>query len=157
VNEGKTLKNMTAELLEKAIVIAEKMHHGQVDKAGAPYISHPLSVMNQVQTLEEKIVAVLHDAIEDTPLTLADLEREGFPAHILQAIDAISKRKGESEESYLERVMSNRLALRVKIADITDNMRLERIAHPTPKDFARIERYAKMLPILHTAYQKLTS
>ncbi len=148
---------MTSEWLEKAIALAKDAHQGQVDKAGAPYISHPLSVMNQVQTLEEKIVAVLHDTIEDTPLTLADLEREGFPAHILEAIDAISKRKGESEAHYLERVMANRLALRVKIADVTDNMRLERIANPSPRDFARIERYAKILPMLHAAYQKLTA
>lgn len=145
------------DLLQRAIDIATQMHEGQLDKAGAPYISHPISVMNQVETMEEKIVAVLHDAIEDTPLTLADLEREGFPAHILAAIDAISKRDGESAESYLARVMANRLALRVKIADITDNMRLERIANPTPRDFARIERYAKILPTLKAAYQQMAT
>ncbi len=145
------------DLLQRAIEIATTMHDGQLDKAGAPYITHPISVMNQVETVAEKIVAVLHDAIEDTPLTLADLEREGFPDEILAAIDAISKRAGESTESYLARVMSNRLALRVKIADITDNMRLERIAQPTPRDFARIEQYAKILPVLKAAYQALTA
>lgn len=145
------------DLLQRAIEIATKMHDGQLDKAGEPYITHPISVMNQVETVAEKIVAVLHDVIEDTPLTLADLKREGFPDEILAAIDAISKRAGESTESYLARVMSNRLALRVKIADITDNMRLERIAQPTPKDFARIERYAQILPVLKAAYQALTA
>lgn len=145
------------DLLQRAIDLATQMHEGQLDKAGAPYISHPISVMNQVETMEEKIVAVLHDAIEDTPLTLADLEREGFPARVLAAIDAISKREGESAESYLARVMANRLALRVKIADITDNMRLDRIANPTPRDFARIERYAKLLPVLKAAYQQMST
>lgn len=130
-------------LLNKAIEIAELAHEGQVDKAGKPYIGHPLRVMNALETVEEKIIAVLHDAVEDSDLTLEDLKVAGFSNTIILAIDAITKREGEQLNDYLKRVMDNEIALRVKIADMTDNMDISRISNPTEKDRERIRIYKK--------------
>ena len=130
-------------LLNKAIEIAELAHEGQVDKGGKPYIGHPLRVMNALETFEEKIIAVLHDAVEDSDLTLEDLKVAGFSNTVILAIDAITKREGEQLNDYLKRVMGNEIALRVKIADMTDNMDISRISNPTEKDRERIRIYRK--------------
>lgn len=130
-------------LLALAITLANQAHAGQLDKAGKPYISHPLTVMSQMNTPESKIVAVLHDAIEDSDLTIADLVRQGFPEFITEAIAAITKRDGEPYEDYILRVKSNAIARKVKIADVTHNMNISRIANPTEKDFQRLEKYKK--------------
>lgn len=135
-------------LLQKAITLATQAHHGQVDKAGKPYIQHPLWVMEQMDTPEAKIVAVLHDTVEDTPITLQRLAKEGFPPEILTAIDAITKREGEEYQDYLQRVQKNPLALKVKIADMQHNMDLQRIPNPTEKDYQRLAKYEKILPQL---------
>ncbi|MEZ2239075.1 GTP pyrophosphokinase [Microcoleus sp.] len=138
-------------LLQRAIAIAAKAHEGQVDKAGNSYIDHPLFVMKNVNSLEEKIVAVLHDAVEDSELTLDELRSEGFPELIVNAIDAITKIEGEPYAAYLERVMANPIALRVKIADVTHNLDLRRISNPTEADFQRIAKYKKVLTQLRGA------
>ena len=132
-------------LLARAIALANQAHEGQVDKAGKPYISHPLTVMAQMNTPESKIVAVLHDAIEDSDLTITDLVRQGFPEFITDAISAITKLEGEQYEDYILRVKSNAIARQVKIADVTHNMDISRIANPTEKDFQRLEKYKKVL------------
>ncbi|MEE3717422.1 GTP pyrophosphokinase [Tumidithrix elongata RA019] len=150
---GSTTSSEYPSLLQRAIAIATKAHEGQVDKAGKPYLDHPLLVMEQVNSLEEKIVAVLHDAIEDSDLTFENLRSEGFPEVLIEAIAAITKIKGETYEAYLERVIANPIALRVKIADVTHNLDLGRIAHPTEVDFQRIEKYKKVLSKLRAALQ----
>jgi GTP diphosphokinase / guanosine-3',5'-bis(diphosphate) 3'-diphosphatase len=136
-------------LLVLAIAIANQAHAGQLDKAGKPYISHPLTVMAQMDTLESKIVAVLHDAIEDSELTIADLVRQGFPEFITDAIASITKIDGELYKDYILRVKSNAIARKVKIADVTHNMDISRIANPTEKDFQRLEKYKKVLQELN--------
>ena len=142
------------ELLSKAIDIATQAHAQQIDKAGKPYIGHPLRVMDAMKTDEEKIVAVLHDAVEDSELTLQDLKAAGFSDRILQAIDAITKREGEKLQDYLARVMNDFLAMKVKIADMTDNSDVSRISHPTDKDRARIETYQKNILKLREKLKK---
>lgn len=137
-------------LLALAIAIANQAHAGQLDKAGKPYISHPLTVMAQMDTLESKIVAVLHDAIEDSDLKIEDLVKQGFPEFITDAIAAITKLEGEPYEDYILRVKSNAIARKVKIADVTHNMDISRIANPTEKDFQRVEKYQKVLQELIT-------
>lgn len=131
------------ELLDKAIAIAKLAHEGQVDKGGHPYINHPLRVMNNVETVEEKIVAVLHDAVEDSDLQIEDLKVAGFSNTIVEAIAAITKLEGEKRKNYLSRVMNNPLALRVKIADMTDNADISRIPNPTDRDRERTRIYKK--------------
>ncbi|WP_010473189.1 hypothetical protein [Acaryochloris sp. CCMEE 5410] len=140
----------------RPVAIATQSHTDQVDKAGQPYIDHPLRVMEAGNTLPEKIVGVLHDAVEDSDLTLEDLAEAGFPEEILAAIDAMTKREHESYDTYLERVMGNAIALRVKIADMTDNMDISRISHPTEKDWTRLEKYQAILPRLQQRLKEST-
>lgn len=138
-------------LLQRAIAIAAKAHEEQVDKAGNPYLDHPLFVMENVTSLEQKIVAVLHDAVEDSELTLEQLRSEDFPEVIVSAIAAITKIEGEAYAAYLERVIANPIALRVKIADVTHNLDIRRIANPTEADFQRMAKYKKVLSQLRAA------
>ena len=149
----KTTGQEYAKLLDLAIKIVEKAHTGQIDKAGKPYILHPLTVMAQMEDVESKIVAVLHDAIEDSDLTLTELSQQGFPELIAEAIAAITKLDGELYDDYLLRVMGNAIARKVKIADVSHNMDISRIANPTVKDFQRLEKYQKVLKQL-TAQMK---
>ncbi len=143
-------KEISPELLDLAITIAHQAHAQQVDKAGQPYINHPLKVMEQMDSLETKIVAVLHDAIEDSDLTLDHLYQQGFPTMIVEAIAAITKLDHEAYEDYLERVMHNAIARKVKIADVTHNLDISRIAHPTDRDYQRLEKYRKVLALLQS-------
>jgi len=132
-------------LLALAIAIATKAHDGQLDKAGKPYISHPLAVMAQMDNLASKIVAVLHDAVEDSDLTIMDLVQQGFPDFIIDAVAAITKLEHEPYEEYILRVKANAIARKVKIADVTHNLDIRRIANPTERDFQRLEKYQKVL------------
>lgn len=128
-------------MLEKAVKLAEKAHAGQVDKGGQPYILHPKRVMERCRTEEERITAILHDVMEDTPYTLDDLRKEGFSEEILEALLCLTHRAEEAYMAYIARVCENPLAVRVKYADLEDNMDLRRIPEPTEQDFARLEKY----------------
>ncbi|QBF27432.1 HD domain-containing protein [Pseudomonas tructae] len=127
--------------LERAIAVAARAHEGQHDKGGAAYILHPLRVMLRVSTPEQRIVAVLHDVLEDSPLTLSDLAREGFALKILAAVLALSRRDDESYQDFVVRLGHDPLARVVKLADLADNSDLSRIAIPGPADLARLARY----------------
>jgi hypothetical protein len=107
--------------LDVAINLARSAHAGQRDKLGVAYICHPLAVMRRVSTNDEKIVAVLHDVVEDTPVTLDYLRTLGFAEHIVRAVDAVTKRAGESLADSMARVAADQLALTVKLADISHN------------------------------------
>jgi len=137
--------------IEKAIEIAASAHAGQIDKAGAPYIFHPLRLMFSVKTPFEKMAAVLHDVVEDTIKTLADLRQAGFPPEVVDAVDALTKREGESRLVAARRAAKNPVALVVKLADVTDNMELGRIPNPTEKDFARLKEYEEVKELLESA------
>lgn len=134
--------------LELAISLAAERHAGQVDKANAPYILHPLRVMLNVPDIEHKIVAVLHDVLEDTSTTIDELYRFGFPSHLIEAIIALTKQEGESRIQAAQRTVQNPIARVVKLADITDNMDLSRIQSPTMKDFERLKEYQQVRDIL---------
>ncbi|WP_256415035.1 guanosine-3',5'-bis(diphosphate) 3'-pyrophosphohydrolase [Acinetobacter sp. 5862] len=134
--------------LEQAISLAAKQHEGQVDKANAPYILHPLRVMLNVPTIEHKIVAVLHDILEDTETTIEDLYQFGFQEHIIDAIVALTKKQGETRLEAAQRARQNPIARVVKLADINDNMDLSRIQSPTVKDFERLKEYQQVRDLL---------
>jgi (p)ppGpp synthase/HD superfamily hydrolase len=136
-------------LLEKAIGIAVEAHRGQKDKYGAPYILHPLRVMNRLADTPGKIVAILHDVVEDSDWRLQDLKREGFPKAILDALDCVTRRDSESYEQFVRRSASNPLARRVKLADLEDNMDLRRIPVLNDKDVERLKRYHKAWQVLN--------
>ena len=130
-------------MLEKAMILAAKGHMGQLDKGGHPYILHPIRVMLQCRTIEEKTVAMLHDLLEDTEYTEDDLRKEGFPEEIVVAVVCLTKTEGEEYTDYVERICQNKLAARVKLADLMDNMDLNRLPGLTPKDFQRLEKYLR--------------
>lgn len=134
--------------LERAIEIAAHAHAGQVDKAGQPYILHPLRLLLAVRSPLERMAAVLHDVVEDTPLTFDDLAREGFPPEVIEAVRALTKQAGESRIAAAKRAVQNPIARAVKLADVADNMDLSRIAEPGAKDFARLQEYQQVREIL---------
>lgn len=129
------------EQLGHAMHIAIKAHGRQLDRNNQPYIGHPFRVMDAGQTLEEKIVGVLHDLIENTNLTLTDLSTEGFSEEIIDAVHALSKLNNEDYIHYIERVKRNDLAVRVKLNDLTDNMDLRRLKKLTNDDVVRMRKY----------------
>lgn len=130
-------------MLNKAIEIAAIAHKGQIDKAGAPYILHPLRVMLTRDNELEQICAVLHDVVEDSQITFEDLRKEGFSEIVLEILDCLTKREGESYDAFIGRILNNQTACRVKLADIDDNMNLSRIENPTEKDRERMKKYEK--------------
>ncbi len=151
--------------LERAITIAACAHTGMTDKAGAPYILHPLRVMMKVDSVEARIVAVLHDVVEDCRLLGYDFNfvaSQGFSAAVMSGLRAVTKQGDEDdkhsdpgyEETYMRFVMraaADPIGRLVKIADLEDNCDLSRIAIPTEKDFARVERYRRALTMIGVA------
>ena len=135
---------------EKAYKIAKKAHLGQVDKAGEDYIKHPEKVASFVKTDEEKAVAYLHDVIEDTELTLENLYEYDFSKEVIEAVDIITKKKGEDYQSYLNSVKKNKLARAVKLADLRHNSDLTRLTKVTEKDIERKEKYQKAINFLNS-------
>ena len=135
---------------EKAYEIAKRAHLGQVDKAGEDYIKHPEKVASFVKTDEEKTVAYLHDVIEDTELTLEDLYECGFSKEVIEAVDIITKKRGEDYQSYLNSVKKNKLARAVKLADLRHNSDLTRLTKVTEKDIERKEKYQKAIDFLNS-------
>jgi (p)ppGpp synthase/HD superfamily hydrolase len=125
--------------LDAAIQLARRAHEGQLDKAGKPYIAHPLRVMGKLRDEHERMAAVLHDVVEDTWVTLADLKAAGCPEEVLAAVAAISKQPGEDQVTYLARVAANPIARAVKRADIADNMSPERLARLDPATRERLQ------------------
>ena len=134
--------------IERAIETASSANAGQVDKAGQPYIFHPLRVMLRVEGAHEQMAAVLHDVVEDTIVTIDHLEQEGFPSEVLQAITALTKLPGETRLEAASRAAADPIARIVKLADNAENMDLSRIPNPTEKDHARCREYGQVRAIL---------
>ena len=136
--------------LEKAIALAVNVHQGQTDRAGAPYILHPLRVMFRLQGDVEQIVGVLHDVVEDSETTFDDLRRMGFSEAVITALDAVTRRDDETYEAFVERSAAHPLARRVKLADLSDNMDVRRLSGDlSEQDLARLNRYRR-------AWERLT-
>jgi (p)ppGpp synthase/HD superfamily hydrolase len=142
--------------LERAICIAASAHAGQVDKAGAPYILHVLRVMLAMSSEEERIVAVLHDVLEDTPWTVDGLRAEGFGDRIIDAIDGLTRRDGESYEEFIQRAAANAISRRVKLADLADNSDLSRVDAPSQDDRARVLKYERAIESLRQSMDRST-
>ena len=130
-----------SENVSKALKISTRAHRGQLDKAGKPYINHPKTVARMLGTEEAQTVALLHDVIEDTNVTLDDLKEAGFSDDIITAVDCLTQRDRERREEYIMRVSKNPLATMVKLADLKHNQDLSRIKNPSEKDFERVARY----------------
>ena len=137
------IKVNSSDLLEKAIAIAVEAHRGQRDRTGAPYILHPMRVMAGVDTDVEKMVAFLHDVVEDTDWTFEKLAQEGFPAEVIEALKCVTKKEGEAYEDFVKRSAGNPIACRVKLADLEHNMDARRLTNVTEKDVERLKKYVR--------------
>ena len=113
-----------SQYLHKAIAIACEAHQGQSSINGEPYILHPLRLLIKAKSNEERIIAILHDVIEKTNISLADLKNKGFNQNIISSIDSLSRRKSESYIEYIERLMQNKISVKIKLFDLADNIKV---------------------------------
>lgn len=138
-------------LTNKAMRIAYDAHHGQLDRNGVPYIFHPFHVAEQMKDEISVCVALLHDVVEDTSLTIEDLSRE-FPEEVVQAVSLLTHDKSEDYFDYLQRIKRNPYARNVKIADVLHNSDQSRITDPASvseeKKISWKHKYAVALQIL---------
>ena len=134
-------------MVDLALSIARKAHEGQLDKAGVDYIEHPIYVASQVDT-EEKAVALLHDVIEDSPVSAEELLQAGLPETVVTAVQVLTKKKEQDYQTYLETVKKNPLARLVKLADLKHNSDLSRLSSITEKDRERLKKYKKAIDFL---------
>lgn len=135
-------------VLQNALRIAVKAHEGQVDRAGKAYIYHPLAVAMKTSTFDEFVTALLHDVLEDSDYTAADLRAEGIPGHIVDALLLLTHEKGKPYMEYVAQLKGNPLARAVKIADLTHNSDMSRLAFITDKDLERAKKYRQALEYL---------
>ncbi len=119
--------------IEDAIIFATERHRGQTDKAGAPYILHPIRVALRMPSVEGQLAALLHDVIEDTGVTADELRRHGLPEPVVETVALLTKTKGDSYETFVGRIAGHPLARAVKLADIADNLDPARLALLPPE------------------------
>lgn len=129
------------EQFQIALELAVEKHKNQTDKAGNPYILHPLHVMENVNSKEGKIVAILHDIIEDTDVTEDYLLKIGLSKRIVDAVVALTRSKDMDYQEYIKNLSSNPLAKEVKLADLEHNMDLKRLPTLEKKDLERNRKY----------------
>ena len=140
--------HLPACVLEKALGIALIAHAGQKDKAGAPYILHPLRLMLAAAEPDAQVAALLHDVLEDSEITLNDLTQAGIPDHICNTVETLTRQLDETYEEFIERIAGDELARRVKILDIQDNLNLQRLKSVKKADLIRVNDYHRALQYL---------
>lgn len=129
------------ELYDRALRIAIRAHEGQQDKSGREYVMHPIRVAERCKDTRAKIVALLHDTIEDTDVTIEYLRKEGFPEEIIDAVLSVTKQDGENYEDFVRRAARNAIGKEVKIADLEDNMDIRRLKEIKEEDVDRLRKY----------------
>ena len=137
------------ELREKAMQIAEKVHNHQVDKGGNPYIGHPVRVERMCSKQEDRLVALLHDTVEDGDIASEYLIMVGFPKDVVDAVISVSRKRGEDYFDFILRCKANPIGRRVKICDLKDNMDITRLNDLTEEDIERLKKYHKAYKILN--------
>lgn len=127
--------------LQRAIELAVSFHSQQVDKSGQPYILHPMRIMLWCSTEEERQAAIMHDLLEDTSLTIDELIQEGFCQSVIDCVDCLTRRDGETYAEFIERCCENPMAIKIKLLDIADNMDVTRLDTLGENDLGRLKRY----------------
>lgn len=135
------------DLTKKAMIIAYNSHRGQLDRAGVPYIYHPIHLAEQMDTEIECIAALLHDVVEDTEVSFEDLEKE-FPIEVIDVLKLLTHDKSVDYMAYVANIKKNPIAKKIKIADIMHNSEEKRLNEITEKDIKRREKYMKALEFL---------
>ena len=138
----------TMKLIETSLHIALRAYAGKTDKAGREYILHPLRVMAKMKTDLERSAALLHDVLEDSEITAEGLLAEGIPPEVVEAVQYLTKNEGGDYQEFVARAKTNRIAARVKLADIEDNIDVLRLESLGEEDLDRIRKY-------HTAWRLL--
>ena len=138
-------------MVQEAFELVEDIFKDKTDKGGHPYINHLIRVSSKMQDKSKKTIALLHDIIEDTDITKEDLIKKGFPTTIANAVYILSRQEGESYSNFINRIAesNNMSAIEVKLADLEDNMDINRISNPTEKDHDRVKKRYK------PSYEKL--
>ena len=136
------------ELYDIALRIAIHAHEGQKDKSGREYVMHPIRVAERCKDPRAKIVALLHDTLEDTNVTAEYLREQGFPEEIVEGILSVTKREGETYEEFVHRASMNPIGKEVKKADLEDNMDIRRLDDITDEDVKRLRKYLQAWQIL---------
>ena len=132
-----------SELFDLALMIAIQAHREQKDKSGREYVMHPIRVAERCKDPRAKIVALLHDTIEDTSVTVEYLHSEGFPDEIINGVLSVTKQEGETYDDFVRRAAENAIGREVKIADLEDNMDIRRLKEITEDDVARLRKYLR--------------
>ena len=132
-----------------ALDICYAAHKDQLDKGGRPYVFHPYRVAEQMHTENEVTVALLHDVVEDSNITIEDLRVKKFPLEVIFAVGVLTREQGTPYFEYIAKVRKNELARKVKIADLQDNIDLSRLNAPTENDKKRAEKYRRALQLLY--------
>ena len=138
------------EMTKKAIRLAYKAHQGQTDKCGIPYVFHPYHLAEQMDTEETITAALLHDVVEDTDVTMEDLEKEGFPPAVLKALALLTHDPAVPYMEYVAALKADPIARAVKIADLIHNSDLSRMDEVNERDLVRVGKYQKALQLLQT-------
>lgn len=152
--EYDNLKN-NQDLLFKTLELILKLFNGKVDKSGIPYVVHLMKVYEGVSDYNEKIVALMHDVLEDTDVTFEDLKDFGYSEEILDMLSYLTKNKGEYYPDYIDRLISsnNIHVLNIKLSDLRHNMDISRIKNPSMNDYERINK--RYLPAYNKIQMKL--
>lgn len=135
-------------MTKKAMKLCYTAHRDQVDKSGMPYVFHPIHLAEQMEDEDTTIVALLHDVVEDTPVTFADLAEMGFSRQVIEAIQAMTHPEGVPYMEYVAGIRNNPIARRVKLADLRHNSDLRRLDQPDETALARVEKYRAAIELL---------
>lgn len=130
--------------LQRALEIAVEAHQGQQGKDGSPYVLHPIRLMLSLESNDARIAALLHDVVEDTPVTIDDLRSAGFSETVLEAIGLLTHLDFDDYDEYVEKLSQNSVARQVKLADLTDNMNIKRLPDVREKDLQRLAKYHRV-------------
>lgn len=138
------------DITKKALKLCFQAHKEQVDKCGMPYVFHPFHLAEQMDTEETTVIALLHDVVEDTDYTLDDLAKLGFTASIIEALALMTHDPKMPYMEYVEKISSNPMAAKVKLADLRHNSDLSRLDSVDAKAMARVEKYAAAIAFLES-------
>ena len=135
-------------LTNKALVLCFAAHKDQTDKSGIPYVFHPFHLAEQMDSELTTVVALLHDVVEDSEYTLADLTDMGFPAEVTDAVALMTHAEGDPYLDYVSKIKENPIARKVKLADLRHNSDLSRLDRVDATALARVEKYAAAIRLL---------
>lgn len=138
-------------MTKMAMKLCFEAHKDQIDKSGMPYVFHPFHLAEQMMDEETTIVALLHDVVEDTNYTIADLKEMGFSKNVLSAIELMTHNPDIPYMDYVAQIKTNPIAKAVKLADLRHNSDMSRLDSVTPYDEARAKKYKAAIELLENS------